>query len=417
MPRISLEDRLARLERMFKTNTSIRRKFEADEDEPAEDASADKEDLDKAGKDPEVQDKIAAITNSLKDAGLIDFVQDVNTMMSDEKGRLALELVAGTLSADQLEEMGLKNVKFKFVANAATPVKNLHPTQNEIGFSNSLKFPVQNAASCQQLIAGDSVKIKIPIITCNGSLIIDGHHRWSQTACVNPDATMEALDLQIITQEKGIDFKKASDVLKVTQALIMALVLKAGKTKLPSASSGKLENLYAMSPDQLFKSIVNFDGSHDGLEYLATNTSRVRDADFEDLAGNVNKAIAAITDERIKAVKSPAKKPDEAEGEDETKEVPNANFNNWNKLSSDAKAAIYLTANCMVLPKPAADATLRKYMPQTDGAGDVNITLGDLKDAASNGLNVKESRFKHNRIAKLESRIANIEKALSRKNK
>ena len=164
MPHISLEDRIARLERAFKANTANRRKFEADEDEAAaEDTVASKEDLDKAGKDPEVQQKIAAITNSLKDAGLIDFVQDVNAMMSDEKGRLALELVAGTLSADQLEEMGLKNVKFKFVANAATPVKNLHPTQNEIGFSNSLKFPVQNAASCQQLIAGDSVKIKIPI--------------------------------------------------------------------------------------------------------------------------------------------------------------------------------------------------------------------------------------------------------------
>lgn len=407
MPRISLEDRLARLERAFKANTVNHRKFEADEDETAaEDTVASKEDLDEAGKDPEVQQKIATITNSLKDAGLIDFVQDVNAMMSDEKGRLALELATGTLSADQLEEMGLKNVKFKFVANAATPVKNLHPTQNEIGFSNSLKFPVQNAASCQQLIAGDSVKIKIPIITCNGSLIIDGHHRWSQTACVNPDATMEALDLQIITQEKGIDFKKASDVLKVTQVLIMALALKAGKTKLPSANSKALENLYAMSPDQLFKSIVDFDGSHAGLEYLATNTSRVRDADFEDLMGNVKKAIAAITDERVEAVK----KSDKAEDE-------NASIAGWNKLSDDAKAAIYLTANCMVLPKPAADATLRKYMPQTDGAGDVNITLGDLKDAASNGLNVKESRFKHNRVTKLENRIANIEKVLNRKNK
>lgn len=409
MPRTNLEDRIAKLERMFDAKKSVRRVFEADGEEEKEEYEDGNVDVDAAAKDKEVQKKLSVISKSLKDAGLINFVQDVNAMMSDEKGRLALELVAGTLSADQLEEMGLKNVKFKFVANAATPVKNLHPTQNEIGFSNSLKFPIQSAASCQQLIAGDSVKIKIPIITCNGSLIIDGHHRWSQTACVNPDATMEALDLQIITQEKGIDFKKASDVLKVTQALIMALALKAGKTKLPSANSKALENLYAMSPDQLFKSIVDFDGSHAGLEYLATNTSRVRDADFEDLTGNVRKAIGVITDERIEAVKKPAKKSDETEDE-------NALIAGWNKLSDDAKAAIYLTANCMVLPKPAADATLRKYMPQTDGAGDVTITLGDLKDAASNGLNVKEGRnHTLNKMAKLESRLLHIEKILSRR--
>lgn len=95
-------------------NNLYKKIFEADEE-----ANASKSELDAAAKDPEIQKKIDAISKSLKDAGLVEYVASVNDMMADEKGRLALELVAGTLSDDQLEELGLKNVKFKFVQNAA----------------------------------------------------------------------------------------------------------------------------------------------------------------------------------------------------------------------------------------------------------------------------------------------------------
>lgn len=399
MPRINLEDRLARLERLFNArNKSSKRYFEADEEE-AEATAGSNHKLSQAAKDPEVQKKIDAISKSLKDAGLVEYVASVNNMMADEKGRLALELVAGTLSEDQLDELGLKNVKFTFVANKATPVSNLRPTQNEIGFPNSLKKPVANKFNCMpDLIKGQSVKLGIPIITCNGKLIIDGHHRWSQAACVNPDATMEALDLQIDTGVSGINFADAEDVLKVTQSLIMAIALKAGKTQLPSADSESLENLYALSGQKLFDKIANFNGSHEGLEVLA-GTKRVGQGKFSgEVSSRVNKALKSINDDRLDEVKK--------------------DMSAWKNLDDDVKSAVYLTANCLALPKPDEKATLRKYMPQTNGGDDMNISQAELDAAAENGLNVKESKFStRSKLSMMENRLAKIEKILNNRRK
>ena len=396
MQHTSLEDRLTRLEKIFAAKSKSRRLFEADDEDDV--AVPNDKELDKAANDPDVQSKIDVISKSLKDAGLAEYVANVNDMMSDEKGRLALELVAGTLTDDQLTKLGLKNIKFKFVANKATPVSHLHPTQNEIGFPNSLKKPVTNKFNCMpELIKGQSVKLGIPIITCNGKLIIDGHHRWSQAACVNPDATMEALDLQIDTGVSGIDFADAEDVLKITQSLIMAIALKAGKTNLPSADSESLENLYALSAQQLFNKIADFNGSHDGLEVLA-GTKRVGEGKFSgEVLARVNNAIKSISDDRVESVKS--------------------NMNAWSDLDNDVKAAIYLTANCLALPKPDEKATLRKYMPQTNGGDDMNISQGDLDKAAEDGLNVKENHSitVSDRLSMLESRLANVEAIISKR--
>lgn len=380
MPKTSLEDRLAKLERLFGANKPSRRVFEADDEEDAEDEGGEV-DVDAAAKDKDVQKKLSAISKSLKDAGLADFVGDINSMMSDEKGKLALELFAGTLSDDQLEEMGLKHVTFTFVANGATPVANLHPTQNEIGFSNSLKKPVGNFKNClPNMIAGNSVELGIPIITCNGKLIIDGHHRWSQVACVNPDATMKCLDLQVRVGTDGIDFQDAADVLKVTQALLAAIALKAGKNKLPSSDSPSLENLYALDAKNLYSKITGM-SEKDGLAFLGEK-SRVADGKFQNAKDTAKKAAGKDFDE----------------------------------LEPEEKAAVYLTSNCLVLPKPDPSATLRKYMPQTNGGDDMKITQGDLDAAAEQGLNVKEGRnHTLNKMAKLESRLARIEKILLRR--
>lgn len=374
MPKTSLEDRLAKLERLFGANKPSRRVFEADDEED----EGGEVDVDAAAKDKDVQKKLSAISKSLKDAGLADFVGDINSMMSDEKGKLALELFAGTLSDDQLEEMGLKHVTFTFVANGATPVANLHPTQNEIGFSNSLKKPVGNFKNClPNMIAGNSVELGIPIITCNGKLIIDGHHRWSQVACVNPDATMKCLDLQVRVGTDGIDFQDAADVLKVTQALLAAIALKAGKNKLPSSDSPSLENLYALDAKSLYSKITGM-SEKDGLAFLGEK-SRVADGKFQNAKDTAKKAAGKDFDE----------------------------------LEPEEKAAVYLTSNCLVLPKPDPSATLRKYMPQTNGGDDMKITQGDLDAAAEQGLNVKEGRnHTLNKMAKLESRLARIEKIL-----
>ena len=320
--------------------------------------------------------------------------------MSDDKGRLALELVAGTLPDDKLKKLGLKNVTFKFVSNKAVPVSNLCPTQNEISLQDSLEKPVANEFNCiYDLIKGQSVKLGIPIITCNGKFIIDGHHRWLQAACVNPDATMETLDLQIDAGVSGVDFTDTEDILKVTQSLIMAIALKSGKTKLPSADSKSLENLYALSAQQLFDDIINLNCSHEGLSILAC-TERVCDGKFSDeVESRVINAVNSITDDRLYEVKK--------------------NIYAWKDLDDDVKAAVYLTANCLSLPKPYENATLRKYMPQTDGGDDMNISQVELNKAAADGLNVKECKHiaTEHKLKIIEYRLTNIEHLLRNRNK
>ena len=398
-PHISLEDRLERLEKLLCTHNVTRRLFEAD-DEEIDNASTNEEDIDKAVNDPEVKKKVDTISKSLKDAGLVEYVANVNDMMSDDKGRLALELVAGTLPADKLKKLGLKNVTFKFVSNKATPVSFLCPTQSEISLQDSLEKPVANEFNCMpDLIKGQSVKLGIPIITCNGKFIIDGHHRWLQAACVNPDATMETLDLQIDADVSGIDFTDTEDILKVTQSLIMAIALKSGKTKLPSSYSKSLENLYALSAQQLFDKIINLNCSHEGLDVLAC-TERVSDGKFYDEAeSRVIDTINSITDDRLDEVKK--------------------SIDAWKNLDNDVKAAVYLTANCLSLKKPYENATLRKYMPQTDGGDDMNISQAELNKAAEDGLNIKECKHitTECKLKILEHRLTNIERLLRKRNK
>ena len=402
-PHISLEDRLERLENLLGIHNITRRLFEADDEESdkqCEYTSTSKDDIDNAVNDPEVKKNVDAISKSLKDAGLVEYVASVNDMMSDDKGRLALELVAGTLPADKLKKLGLKNVTFKFVSNKAVPVSYLRPTQNEISLQDSLEKPIANEFNCMyDLIKGQSVKLSVPIITCNGKFIIDGHHRWLQTACVNPDATMETLDLQIDDNVSGIDFTDTEDILKVTQSLIMAIALKSGKTKLPSSDSKSLENLYTLSAQQLFDKIINLNCSHEGLSILAC-TDRVRDGRFSDeVESRVINAVNSITDCRLDEVKK--------------------SIDAWKDLDDDVKVAVYLTVNCLSLPKPYENATLRKYMPQTDGGDGMNISQAELNKAAEDGLNVKECKHitTEYKLKMIECRLTNIERLLSNRNK
>ena len=121
-PHISLKDRLVRLEKLLGIHNITRRLFEAD-DEEIDNVSTNEEDIDKAVNDPEVKKKVDTISKSLKDAGLVEYVANVNDMMSDDKGRLALELVAGTLPADKLKK--LEN-EFKSIKDKATTESKLN---------------------------------------------------------------------------------------------------------------------------------------------------------------------------------------------------------------------------------------------------------------------------------------------------
>lgn len=88
-------------------------------------------------------------------------------------------------------------------------VKNLQPTQSEIGMTNSLDYPLQSVESVKQIFAKNFVVSgedgEKPIVTFNGEYIIDGHHRWSEAFIIDPTTTVKCMDFEIEGETNPID--------------------------------------------------------------------------------------------------------------------------------------------------------------------------------------------------------------------
>lgn len=123
------------------------------------------------------------VINLLRDENYSDAVDDIKDMSKDPKLRFILSLGFGGKFADYK----LKVNKTVIKANV------LMPTQNEIGFDETLKY----------LCKGDhiddcfkpTVIVKKPIVTFKGIFIIDGHHRWSEIYVTNPEARMVTINI------------------------------------------------------------------------------------------------------------------------------------------------------------------------------------------------------------------------------
>lgn len=144
-----------------------------------------KKELDKI-EDPKKLDKDEAISLVKKFLGNLDYTKYVDRLadlMNDPKFAAIATMVGSGKYADNL---------FK-VSQFDIPVRKLMPTQNEIDLDKSLKYGLQgNVKSYFK----DPVVIFAPLLTLNGNYVIDGHHRWSQVYCFNPDATMTCINLE-----------------------------------------------------------------------------------------------------------------------------------------------------------------------------------------------------------------------------
>lgn len=126
----------------------------------------------------------------------------------------------------------------------------LLPTQNEVGVDGSLSFPLGWAAGAQKgakafIYALNDQPKKInnaPIVVFQGKFVIDGHHRWSSTYCMNPSAVMQTANLQ--------NSALAGDPAKVLKAVQMVIAKEVGKVPMAKA---KGKNLFNVDPSALKK--------------------------------------------------------------------------------------------------------------------------------------------------------------------
>lgn len=110
----------------------------------------------------------------------VDFVDDI---VKDPKLKFLLSLGFGG---------DFSNLKLK-LKRTTIPAKRLVPTQNEIGTNETLRYIIEGKDI--DVCFEKSTIVKKPIVTFQGTFIVDGHHRWSQIFVTNPDANVVCIDI------------------------------------------------------------------------------------------------------------------------------------------------------------------------------------------------------------------------------
>jgi hypothetical protein len=128
------------------------------------------------------------------------FRADLNKAMNEPKVKKILDagLADGSNNDDKLPYTKTK-----------ISVKKLIPTQNEIGFDQSVKGDLDDEYNSLSGIFKGTPNMGGPIVTYAGKYIIDGHHRWSTVFAVNPGANMDALDIKPKAGFEPTDILKA----------------------------------------------------------------------------------------------------------------------------------------------------------------------------------------------------------------
>lgn len=123
------------------------------------------------------------LISMLKGKNYPDSVEMIDDIIKDPKLKTILGLGFGGDYADTQLKLTERDI----------PARALMPSQSEIGFDETLKYIKQGKGidTCFE----KSVMIKRPVVTFNGTFIIDGHHRWSQIYVTNPKANMKCIDV------------------------------------------------------------------------------------------------------------------------------------------------------------------------------------------------------------------------------
>ena len=176
--------------------------------------------------DEEAQDKLK---DAFKSSSPTEFMDKFREIASDKKVQSILK--AGKTDGDKEDEI----IKYE---ERTIDVKDLVPTQSEIGFDQSVEnILTDQYGSLESILQGDA-KVGGPIVTYNGKYVIDGHHRWSQVFAANPDAKMDAINL--------IGDLKPQAILVAVQAAIAATL-----GDVPSADPKGINILKGVTEDQV----------------------------------------------------------------------------------------------------------------------------------------------------------------------
>ena len=153
------------------------------------------------------------------------------------------------------------------------PVNELYPTQSEIDIENSAKWATKDwgAKGIGDMFKdeGFGTKFPVPVLVYNDgskNWIIDGHHRWSQVALINPEAKLHCMVIR--------GSQSAKTFLKLTQSVIAGIVAERNnyessddKSPIPVGKAVPENNIFGKSlkGDKLKKKIVEMTKEHEDI--------------------------------------------------------------------------------------------------------------------------------------------------------
>lgn len=281
----------------------------------------------------------------------------------------------------EFTELGGGNVS---VNPTTVNVSQMRPTQNIIAADGSLgyilyKHPELIKSNVANAFKGNVAINGTPIITC-GNYIVDGHHRWSQTYLLNPNATMQAIDI-------GGGFNDKSQILKIVQIAIANSELGQGKALPLSNAEGGI-NLLG-NPGQAKKLMMDYIKKAPGRDVFAQTL-------YPYISQNQNQLEEGMAP------------------------VNTNQSGGWNQQL--ASVCLYCGNNAANLSNlGTTNDPDRRYMPQTDkadgGIEGVEVSLETLADdakAQQPAQNVAENK-KNNNMRLTESQLRQIVRESAKK--
>lgn len=203
----------------------------------------------------EDKNKIAPELKKLKNKSYPDFINALIDLCDDPKALNMIKQYFG----------GPKGENLLDAKKTLLPASKLMPTQNEIDLDKSLKYGLTHPENIKNYFSKE-VEIKTPIVTYNGSYIIDGHHRWSQIYIFNPKAKLVCINFE--------GDLSPIQVLKSTQGSIAADISKVPVSKVEGTS------MYDVDEDTIRKYITSYisDGSVEELKKYVKSVKSKKDA-------------------------------------------------------------------------------------------------------------------------------------------
>lgn len=170
-------------------------------------------------------DRRNALEKWLKNKHYADYVKILDKMLDDPKAKtLLVDGFGGKLG----------NTEFTYAVRLI-PAANLRPTQSEIDVDKSLKMLLTNPQNIKTDFKDEIIIANMPLVTFRGNYIIDGHHRWSEVAMINPEGKMVCFDYDA-------DISPIQ-MLKAVQGSIAAVMAEKDEKDMPSGTR-KGPNLY-----------------------------------------------------------------------------------------------------------------------------------------------------------------------------